>query len=67
MAVAAENYDTGAGISDPRYVRWVVSYIQRKNDEWRTKIYLMHKCHEEEFAELNVAESEAITAKVKRL
>ena len=57
MAVAAENYDTGAGISDPRYVRWVVNHVQRKNDEWSNKIYLMHKCHEEEFAELNVAEN----------
>ena len=67
MAVSAESYDTGAGISDPRYVRWVVSYVQRRNNVFNNKIYPMHKCHEEEFAELNVAESEAITAKVKRL
>ena len=26
-AYVAENYDTGAGISDPRYVRWVAHYL----------------------------------------
>ena len=26
IAVAAENYLTGVGISDPRYVRWVTAY-----------------------------------------
>ena len=28
IAVAAENYETGAGISDPRYVRWVAIHEQ---------------------------------------
>ena len=26
-AYAAENYDTGKGISDPRYIRWVTAYV----------------------------------------
>ena len=57
MAVAAENYNTNSGISDPRYVRWVVNHIQRRNERWSNTIYPMHKCKEEEFAELNVAEN----------
>ena len=67
MAVAAENYDAGTGISDPRYVRWVVTHVQRRNDVFNNTIYPMHKCHEEELSEFNVAESEETMTKLKRL
>ena len=49
-AYAAENYNTGAGISDPRYVRWVTAVYQRNGVEWNTLWYPMHKCQEVEFA-----------------
>ena len=50
-AFAAENYDTSEGISDPRYVRWITNYVERKGDEWINSYYPMYKCQEEDFAQ----------------
>ena len=66
-AYAAENYDTGKGISDPRYIRWVTAYVQRINDEWVTKWYPMYKCQEKDLARFATPDSVTTKEKVKRL
>ena len=50
MAFAAENYDTGAAISDSRYVRWVFAVWSRVNNASAQTWYPMHKCSGEEFS-----------------
>ena len=57
IATVAENYNTGDGISDPRYVRWVTAYWQRINGELTRKYYPMYKCLDEDFARFKTPEN----------
>ena len=50
LGVAAENFDTGEFMSDPRYVRWVTAFWEKKDGKWITDWYLMHPCSEEELS-----------------
>ena len=43
-AFAVEDFGTGAGISDPRYVKWVTAYVQRIDDQMSWTWYPMHQC-----------------------
>ena len=42
LAVAAENFDSGEFLDDPRYVRWVTAFWQKKNGKISTTWYQMH-------------------------
>ena len=66
-AYAAENYDTGAGISDPRFVRWVTHVKQRIGVKWTILNFPMHKCQDVEFARFSASKSERTAIKVNRL
>ena len=68
MAFAAENYDTGDAISDPRYVRWLLAvYQSRVGSTSSITWYPMHKCTDEEFSRFETTKKESVGAKVKRM
>ena len=67
LGVAAENQETGAYLSDPRYVRWVTALWEKKDDEWIVDWYPMHACSEEEFKRFESPESKQTADKVNRL
>ena len=58
LAFAAESFDTGKYLSDPRYVRWVTASWEKKNDEYFTTWYPMHVCTEEELTRFETPENE---------
>ena len=67
MAFAAENYDTGTALSDPRYVRWLLAIWSRENSKSVITWYPMHKCTVEEFTRFEMTKKESVGAKVKQL
>ena len=67
LAMAVENYDTGVALSDPRYVRWVTTTWEKKDNVWIKNTYLMHRCTEEDFARFYPDETEVTSSKIKVL
>lgn len=67
IAIAAENYETGAFLSDSRFVRFVTAVWEKKNDELSPTWYPMHACNEEEFSRFESPTSEFIASKVQRM
>ena len=67
LAFAAENYDTGAPLSDPRYVRWVANLAFKEGNGTSHTYYPMHKCTDDEFARFDTPKNEMTAIKVKRL
>ena len=68
MAFTAENYDTGAPITDPRYVKWVTAYWERIDGDWEiTRWYPMHKCTDADFSRFKKPENDLVAAKVNKL
>ena len=47
-AFAAESFETSVLLSDQRYVRWVTSFWEEKNDELFITWYPMHACSDKE-------------------
>ena len=64
LAFAAENFDSGEFLSDPRYVRWVMVYAEKKKGILTSSYYLMHKCSEKEFARFEPPENDLTAEKV---
>ena len=64
MAFTAENYDTGAPLSDPRYVKWVTAYWERVGGEWIINWFPMHKCSGAEMARFKNPENDLIATRV---
>ena len=67
LAVAAENFDTGEFINDPKYVRWVTAFWEKTDGVTSKTWYLMHPCTEEEFSRFEPPEDEQTGQKVKRM
>ena len=67
VAFSAESYDTGVILSDPRNVRWVTAFWEKKNDEWFITWYPMHPCSEEELERFESPDNEVVASKVQRL
>ena len=60
IAVAAESYLTGAK-SDPRYIKWVASYIVSTEESYEAIHYPMHRCTEEDQAKFYPADGASST------
>ena len=67
MAIAAENYDTGAAINDPRYVKWIAYFKITINGETKKSLYPMHQCTDVEFSRFMPPKDETTANKVERL
>ena len=67
MAIAAENYDTGAAINDPRYVKWIAYFKITSNGETKKSLYPMHQCTDVEFIRFMPPKDETTANKVERL
>ena len=67
VAFAAEHYETGVGLSDPRYVRWINSVVNRIDGQLIRKYYLMHKCTNEEFVAFSDPMNDKTAKKVYQL
>ena len=67
LAVTAENYLTGEGVSDPRYVRWQTGLWQRVNDELVITWYPMHKCSDHEYAKFYEPDNNNTKKKFEKL
>ena len=67
MAFFAENFITGEPISDPRFVTWVVLYVEHNDEEAieKSTFYPMHPCTNEEFLRFKPPSTDMIRAKVK--
>ena len=67
LAVAAENYITGAPLTDPRYIQWLTGIWTRIEDELVIEWYPMHKCNEREYERFNKVDNFANNRKKERL
>ena len=67
VAFAAEHYETGIGLSDPRYVKWINSVVHRIDGKLFRKYYLMHKCSNEEFVRFSDPINAKTAKKVQQL
>ena len=67
IAVTAENYFTGAGLSNPRYVRYNTGIWKKINGVLETLWYPMHKCTAQDHKKFNKAVKIVNNEKMQRL
>ena len=67
LAFAAENYDTGAPLSDPRYVRWVYGVADNAGNGTNNYFYPLRKCTDDEFGRFDTPKDEVTATKVQHL
>ena len=58
VAFSAESFETGVNLNDPRFMRWVTAFWEKKNDEWFVSWCPMHACSDEDFTRFETPENE---------